>query len=230
MIKYLIVGIASLCITHSAHALTYKVSNSTSVVGEYQKVSAKSGDTLFDIAERYDIGVHEITAANPGIKLESLLSVGYKVILPAEFRLPSGPKEGIVLNLAKMRIYYYSGDNTVKTYPVGVGRQGWATPKGTTSVVSKEPNPTWYPPDSLRREAASHGKRLPAFVPPGPHNPLGHYAMHLGFKNIVIHGTNQPNSVGERSSHGCIRMYAEDLKELFNSVTPGTIVRIVYEP
>jgi L,D-transpeptidase ErfK/SrfK len=113
---------------------------------------------------------------------------------------------------------------------VGIGRQGWSTPLGKTRIVSKQAHPAWHPPESIRREAARNGKTLPLVVPPGPHNPLGQYAMHLGFSGILMHGTNNPSSVGLRSSHGCIRMYADDIEELFSTTNIGTPVRLVFEP
>jgi L,D-transpeptidase ErfK/SrfK len=148
----------------------------------------------------------------------------------SRYRLPSGPREGIVLNIAERRVYYYHPDSTkVSTYPVGVGKQGWSTPLGNTTIVRKVKNPTWTPPPSIVREAARRGKILRA-VKPGPKNPLGRYAMYLGMPRILMHGTTSPSSIGHRSSHGCIRMFNKDIAELFNYVSPGTPVRIVYEP
>jgi L,D-transpeptidase ErfK/SrfK len=214
----------------SATALTFEIPSSGNVVGEYQKVRAGSADTLTELAEKYDIGVYEMVQANPRLNAKTLKS-STTVIIPAQFTLPSGPRHGIVLNLADMRVFYYHPDGrTVSTYPVGIGRQGWSTPTGNTHVVSKTKNPAWHPPASIRREAARKGKILPLVVPAGPHNPLGQYAMHLGFSGILMHGTNQPSSIGLRSSHGCIRMYSADIQELFSFVSIGTSVRIVYEP
>jgi L,D-transpeptidase ErfK/SrfK len=130
-----------------------------------------------------------------------------------------------------MRLFYYHPEeNLVSTYPVGIGRQGWSTPLGTTTIVSKQIDPDWHPPASIRLEDAKQGIMLPLVVPAGPHNPLGQYAIHLGFPGILIHGTNKPSSIGLRSSHGCIRMYAPDIKELFLSAPLETSVRVVNEP
>lgn len=211
-----------------ALAVTYRIPSNGNSIGAYETVRAGKTETLFDIAEKYSIGTYEIVKANPQLNNKTLNS-NTSVVIPSEFELPSGPREGIVLDLSKMRVFYYHPDsNQVSTYPVGIGRQGWSTPQGTTRIVSKEKNPTWHPPDSIRREAARSGKTLPLSVPPGPHNPLGHYAMHLGFHGIVMHGTNKPSSVGLRSSHGCIRMYANDIQELFSMAPIGTSVRILY--
>lgn len=216
-----------------ASALTYKIPYSGNVVGEYEKTRAGSTaatDTLIELAQQFDIGVYEMVKANPRLN-EKVLKPNTSVIIPAQFTLPSGPREGIVLNLADMRVFYYHPDgDTVSTYPVGIGRQGWSTPVGSTRIVSKTKNPAWHPPASIRREAARKGKTLPLVVPAGPHNPLGQYAMHLGFTGILMHGTNQPSSIGLRSSHGCIRLYPADIKELFSMVSVGTPVRVVYEP
>ncbi len=211
-------------------ALTYDIPSNGDVVGKYQKVRFNDGDTLVDIAEEYDIGLYALIKANPHLNNKALKN-GATVIIPSQFILPSGPREGIVLNLADMRVFFYHPDgDKVSTYPVGIGRQGWSTPLGTTRIVSKEKHPAWYPPESIRREAESRGKELPKVVPAGPNNPLGQYAMHLGFKGILMHGTNDPGSVGLRSSHGCIRLFADDIENLFSMAPIGTQVRVVYEP
>ena len=213
-----------------ASALTYKIPLLSNVIGEHAEVKAGSAVTLTEVAQQYDIGMYEMGKANPHLN-QKRLQPNTSVIIPAQFTLPSGSREGIVLNLADMRVFYYHPDgNTVTTYPVGVGRQGWSTPSGTTRIVSKEKNPAWHPPASIRREAARKGKTLPLVVPPGPHNPLGQYKMNLGFTGILIHGTTQPASIGLYSSHGCIRLYNADIKELFYMAPIGTLVRVVYEP
>lgn len=225
MNKQISLIISTLCLffIQPVMALTYKVPSSGNVVGSYQKVTAR-GESLYQIAQKYDVGMAEIQRANPKIRLHVPLH-GRTVTVPTRFTLPSGPRQGIVLNLAQMRIFYFHG-GSVSTYPVGVGRTGWGTPRGNTRIASKTKNPSWRPPPSIRREAARKGKTLPLVVPPGPKNPLGHYAMHLGFPRIVIHGTNAPGSIGTRSSHGCIRMYGRDIQELFNKTAVGTSVRV----
>lgn len=224
------VSVLSLSIVPSAWSLTYPIPSSGNVIGEYKKVQARSGDSLRDLAERYDVGMYEIFRANPRLPHHGLHG-GTTVIIPAKFVLPSGPRSGIVLNVAHMRVYYYHPDGDyVSTYPVGIGRSGWSTPLGQTQIVSKEKNPAWHPTPSIKREAARKGKTLPNVVPAGPKNPLGRYAMHLGFKGILMHGTNAPNSVGLRSSHGCIRLFANDIAELFSMAPIGTRMRVIYEP
>ena len=212
-----------------ANALTYKVPRIGNTVGEYTEIEAEQGDTLTELAEQYDIGVYEMLRANHRLSHKAL-KAGTKVIIPARFHLPPGPRKGMVLNLAEMRIFYYHPEeDLVSTYPVGVGRQGWSTPVGDTKIISKKMHPAWHPPASIRREEERRGKTLPSVVPAGPHNPLGQYAMHLGISGILIHGTNRPSSIGLKSSHGCIRMYANDIKELFLSVPIQTTVRIINE-
>ena len=232
--KILISGISLLVLTGGlspvVFALTYKLQKDQKTVGEYQQITAEKGVTLYEVAENFDIGVGEIAKANPTLNHKPFKE-DTEVIIPAIFALPSGPREGIVLNLANNRLFYFSPDGKeVKTYPVGIGRQGWATPVGTTNIVDKIEHPAWHPTPAIRREAESKGILLPAVVPAGPHNPLGQYAMHLGIPGILIHGTNTPHTVGLQSSHGCIRMYADDIKELFSLSEVGTKVRIVYEP
>lgn len=223
-------GLSSLVLYHpSSFALTYKIPLFSDVVGEHKTVDSGSANSLTELAEQYDIGAYEMGVANPHL-VKKKLKHNTSVIIPAQFTLPSGPREGIVLNLATMRVFYYHLDGkTVSTYPVGIGRQGWSTPRGKTTIVSKEKHPTWHPPASIRREAEARGKTLPLAVPPGPRNPLGQYALHLGFTGILMHGTIQPASIGLRSSHGCLRLYPADIKELFYTVPIGTVVRVIYE-
>lgn len=213
----------------NAWSLTFDLPSRGNVVGKYKEIESQSGDTLLNIAMRYDIGMYEIYKANSHLPRKGYLHTGTTVIIPSKFVLPSGARKGIVLNLAHMRVYYYH-DGQVSTYPVGVGRSGWSTPVGATNITSKVRNPTWTPTASIRREAARNGRTLRASYGPGPRNPLGHYAMHLGFKGILMHGTIQPRSIGLRSSHGCIRLFNQDISELFSMVPVGTSVRVVYEP
>lgn len=211
------------------YGLTYKISSNENTVGQPQTYIARSGDTLLSIGHHFDIGAREMAVANP--RLRQYIRAGAVVNIPSRFKLPTAARQGIILNLAEMRVYFFHPDGeTVSTYPVGIGRQGWSTPMGATSITNKVRNPSWHPPASIRREAARRGKTLPLVVRPGPRNPLGRYAMHLGFKGILMHGTTSPYSIGLRSSHGCIRMFNKDIQELFGQVPVGTPVRIVYEP
>ncbi len=227
-IHILFIG-AALVTVAPAYALTFDLPATGNQIGATKVHVAKQGESLLDIGHHYSIGAIEMRKANPGLAGRRLRS-GTAVRIPSRYQVPSGPREGIVLNIAEMRVYYYHPDSTkVSTYPVGVGKQGWATPLGNTTVVRKIKNPTWTPPPSIVREAARRGKSLHP-IGPGPRNPLGRYAMYLGIPRILMHGTTAPSSIGLRSSHGCIRMFNKDIAELFTYVTPGTPVRIVYEP
>jgi len=206
----------------------------TDVVGTVQVTSARDEDTLSDIARRYDLGYEEIVAANPGMD-PWLPGEGARVVLPTQFVLPDAPREGLVLNLAAMRLFYYPGPGAdepprVITHPIGIGREGWRTPQGTSRITEKIVQPTWTVPESVRREHAEKGEPLPPVVPPGPDNPLGEFAMRLSLPSYLIHGTNQPYGVGLRVSHGCVRLYPEDIARLFPEVPEGTRVTIVNQP
>lgn len=204
------------------------------VVGGLQWVTAAYEDTLLDIARRFDVGYREIRLANPGVDVW-LPGEGTEVLIPTRFVLPDAPREGIVINLSEMRLYYYpkpaaGGRATVITHPISVGRVDWATPLGRARVVKKATDPTWYPPESVRAEYAARGEPLPEKVPPGPDNPLGRFALRLDLPGYLIHGTNKPYGIGMRVTHGCIRMYPEDIEALFGQVPVGTPVHIVNQP
>ena len=206
----------------------------TDVVGIVQIATARHEDTLSDIARRYDLGYEEIVAANPGID-PWLPGEGTQVVLPTQFVLPDAPREGLVLNLAAMRLFYYPRPGAdepprVITHPIGIGREGWRTPLGVSRITEKIVQPTWTVPASVRREHANKGDPLPPVVPPGPDNPLGDFAMRLSLPSYLIHGTNQPYGVGLRVSHGCVRLYPEDIARLFPDVPEGTRVTIVNQP
>jgi len=206
----------------------------TDVIGQIQITTARYEDTLLDIARRYDLGYEEIVAANPGID-PWLPGEGTQVVLPTQFVLPGGAREGLVLNLPAMRLFYYPkpapGEPAlVITHPVGIGREGWLTPRGTMHITHKMVKPAWTVPESVRQEHARQGEALPKIVPPGPDNPLGDFAMRLSRPSYLIHGTNQPYGVGMRVSHGCVRLYPEDIARLFPAVPVGAQVRIINEP
>lgn len=195
------------------------------VIGEVATYVAKEEDTLLDIARNFDVGFVEIRAANPGID-PWLPGAGTRVVIPGMHILPAAPRRGIVVNVAEMRLYFFAPGQPPRTYPVGIGREAFETPVGTTKVVRKVAWPAWYPTRSARAEDPD----LPAYVPPGPDNPMGAHAIYLAWPTYAIHGTNKPDSIGRRGSHGCIRLYPEDAEELFQLVKPGTPVRIVDQP
>lgn len=205
-----------------------------SVVGEPQVVFARAEDTFSDLARAYGLGYDEIVAANPGIN-PWLPGEGSAVILPTQYVLPDAPREGLVLNIATKRLFYFpsAGEGAaqpVQTYPIGIGRVGWETPLGATTVVSKARDPSWWVPASVRREHAEMGDPLPTVVPPGPDNPLGTRVLKLDMPGYLIHGTNAPYGVGMRVSHGCVRLYPENIELLYDLVTIGEPVMIVNDP
>jgi L,D-transpeptidase ErfK/SrfK len=198
------------------------------IVGEIQTVVSAPGETLTSIGQRYDIGGYEMRQANPDLRRQKL-KPGTQVTLPSQFILPTS-RNGLVVNLAEMRVYYFpENENMVYTFPIGVGKEGWNTPRRSGTVVRKQEGPTWTPPPSIRAESARMGKILPHSYPPGPKNPLGKYAIYLSIPGIRFHGTNAPNSVGTRASHGCMRMLAPDIEYLFNNVPIGTPIKIIYQ-
>ena len=204
------------------------------VIGELQAVRVEGEETLPDIARRNGFGFDEIKLINPGIDTW-LPGKEEEIILPGEFILPSAPHEGIVLNIPEMRLYYFPPgkghtDREVITYPIGIGREGWMTPYVDTRVSRKDKDPIWYPPESIRDEHATEGRPLAKIVPAGPDNPMGAYAMRLALPLYSIHGTDKPLGVGMRVSHGCIRLYPEDIEALFKDVGIGTPVHIVNQP
>jgi len=225
-----IILLMSLFVPTISNALTFPLPKTGNIVGSVQKVQSQKGESLGDIGRRFDVGVYEMIEANPNLNPWSVGS-GKDVVIPTKFILPPGPRKGIVINLAEMRLYFFHPDqNLVTTHPIGIGRKGWRTPVGTTKIVQKKKDPAWYPPDSIRASYERKGKSLPDVVPPGPDNPLGQFAMRLSIPGYLIHGTNKPGGIGVRSSSGCIRMFPEDIESLFYKTDVGTSVRIVHVP
>ncbi|MFI4868981.1 MAG: L,D-transpeptidase family protein [Steroidobacterales bacterium] len=205
------------------------------VVGAVQVTVASQQDTLPDIARRFNVGYEEITRANPGVD-PWIPGAGRSIVVPTRFVLPDAPREGIVINVAAMRLYYYPPHKkgeppSVYTYPIGIGKVGWSTPQGVTTIASHVKDPIWRPSSALRKDHFNdNGEALPAVVMPGPDNPLGKFELTLGWRSYLIHGTNKPYGIGLRSSHGCMRLYPEDIEKLYGMVTNGTPVRVVNQP
>jgi L,D-transpeptidase ErfK/SrfK len=194
--------------------------------GELATYLSAEADTFVAIAQRFDLGYVELLAANPGVD-PWLVGAGRVILLPSAHLLPDGPLEGIVINLADQRLYFFPPDGAaMRSFPIGLGRKDWETPTGETRIVDKRYKPTWVPPASIRAEKP----HLPEAIPPGPANPLGDYALDLGWERYVIHGTNRSAGIGRRISHGCIRLYPDDIAWLFGRVEIGTEVRIVDQP
>ncbi|MHA6493303.1 L,D-transpeptidase family protein [Pseudomonas borbori] len=200
------------------------------IIGQVQVVNAKYEDTFADLGVANDLGYLEMVVANPGVDAW-LPGEGTEIILPTRFILPPGPREGIVINLAEYRMYYFpKGENVVHTYPLGIGREGWNSPIAEARITAKTANPGWYPPKSIREEHAADGDPLPSYVPPGPDNPLGPYKMALSVPGYLIHGSNKKFGIGMRVSHGCFRMLNHNVLQLAAMAPVGTSVRIVNEP
>ncbi|HKW54666.1 MAG TPA: L,D-transpeptidase family protein [Stellaceae bacterium] len=206
-----------------AVAAEFPLAAGQAVVGSTQIYVTRAHDTLLDVARRYDLGYTQLVAANRGVD-PWLPRDGSRVIVPSRYLLPEAPRHGIVINLAERRLFYYPpGGRSVETFPVGVAALGLTTPLGATRVTAKQASPTWYPPRSIRADEPG----LPQAVSPGPENPLGAFALVLGWPGYLIHGTNKPDGVGRAVSHGCIRLYPEDIARLYREIAVGTPVRIV---
>jgi len=204
------------------------------VVGVVQSTVIGKDDTLPDVARRFNVGYEDMVRANPGVD-PWLPGAGREVVVPTRFVLPDAPREGVVINVAAMRLYYFpkrekGQPQVVITHPIGIGKVGWQTPEGVTKIVARVKDPVWVPPVSVRKEHLEDGDVLPPKVPAGPDNPLGAYMFRLGWPSYLIHGTNKPYGVGMRSSHGCVRLYPEDIAILYETVPIGTPVRVVNQP
>ena len=218
----------------AAWAVDYPLPPANSrLIGQNQYWTVQEGDrNLQAIARHFDTAAMLILEANDTIAPVQP-KPGTQVLIPSQMLLPDVPREGIVVNLAELRLYYFPpGENQVQVYPLGIGQLGLETPEMTTRVGQKIPNPTWTPTAGIRARSLEKGVTLPAVVPAGPNNPLGRYALRLAYGNgeYLIHGTNAPDSVGLRVSSGCMRMNADDIKALFSQVKTGTPVRIINQP
>jgi L,D-transpeptidase ErfK/SrfK len=212
------------------------IEDTGSVFGFTRKYKIKDdGETLISLAITYDLGYNEVVDANPGID-PWYPGKGLTILLPTSWILPDVDdlsikkgKQYIVINLAELRLYLLKNEDVglrVITFPIGIGREGLETPTGNYRIISKLKDPAWYIPESIRNEYPE----LPEVVPPGPENPLGRYALKLSMPEYLIHGTNKPLGVGRRVSHGCIRMYPEDIERLYSLVGIGDEVIIIYQP
>jgi L,D-transpeptidase ErfK/SrfK len=220
-----------------AHATVFDLpADGAGLFGTVERVRTVYEDTLIELARRYSLGYEELLRVNPGVD-PWLPGAGTEVLIPGMRVLPPGPREGVVVNIPEHRLYFFpqpakGAMPTVMTFPVSVGKMDWQTPLGSTRIVAKRKNPVWTPPESVRQEHAERGDPLPAVVGPGPDNPLGAYAMRLDIPGgaYLIHGTNNPDAVGMAVTHGCLRMYPEDVEMLFNAVKVGTPVTLINEP
>ncbi len=235
MIKRFIAVLLAGAVNVSAQAAVFELPDEQShVIGDNIVVYTTAEDTLLDIARSFDLGYGDMVNANPDIDAW-VPGENQRVIVPTRFILPDAPRKGIVVNIPEMRLYYYPAKQAgqpqqVVTHPIGIGREGRDTPLGKLSIIQKRENPSWTPPESVRKEHAAAGDILPAVVPPGPENPLGSRAMRLSNPSYLIHGTHRPYGVGMRVSSGCIRLYPEDIESLYSKVPMNTQVNIIYAP
>lgn len=215
----------------TAAASSYILPDSgNSLIGEPIGMTVTYEDRFATLALRYDLGFEELRHANPDVD-PWIPGEGAHVVLPTQYILPPGPRAGVVINLPEYRLYYYpKHGGTVYTFPIGIGRTGFKTPAATTRIVAKIINPSWYPTASARKEHLEVGDKLPSVVPPGPDNPLGHLALQLALPSYFVHGTNKPFGVGQRVSHGCVRLYPDDIQTLGDAAPIGTQVRIIDQP
>ncbi len=226
-------GLASLLLFSSMSLLAMQLplpSKDSDVVGQIQFGQAQAGDSISSFARRYDMGFFEVAEANPEVNPDHPLA-NSELIVPSQFILPHVPRQGIVVNLATMRLYYFpKGKKYFYTYPVGIGKQSWNSPQGNWHIMQKIKNPVWEVPPSIYQYRLTHGDPVPHVVPSGPQNPLGYFALRLSNPTYLIHGTDDPTSVGRRSSAGCIHLYPEDIKALFSMVSVDTPVLIINQP
>jgi L,D-transpeptidase ErfK/SrfK/L,D-transpeptidase YbiS len=201
------------------------------LIGEQVTHQAIKGDYFQALAENYNVGFFALLAANPGVD-PFLLELGQDIVIPKQMLLPFGKREGIIINLAELRLYYYpKGEKLVYVFPVGIGRQGLETPHLTSTIGEKRKDPTWRPTIQMReRYFAEHGKEMAREIAAGPNNPFGKYALRIGTSEYLLHGTNKRFGIGMRASSGCIRMYDNDIEWLYNNIPVGTPIRIFEQP
>jgi L,D-transpeptidase ErfK/SrfK len=224
---------ALLLITAEVFATAYTIPPAQeSLIGQVKYGYAAWGETAATVAERYDLGFNALQKANPHLRFERALPKGAALTLPTQHLLPNQAREGIVINLPEMRMYYYlPKNNQVLTFPIGIGQIGKNIPIEKTAITKKTKNPYWIPPDDIREfNLKTNGIVLPQIVPPGPDNPLGPYAIYMTIPTYLIHSTIFPESIGKRASFGCVRMYESDIKQFFPIVEKGIPVAIINTP
>jgi lipoprotein-anchoring transpeptidase ErfK/SrfK len=219
-------------VSHFAYAVVYDLPEKNfRLIGNDQKHKIIKGDYFQKIAEQYNVGFLALMAANPDVD-PFLPKPDSDIVIPSAMLLPYVKREGIVINLPELRLYYFLPEvNKVHVFPVGIGRDGLATPKTTSYISSKRKDPIWRPTAEMRqRYFDEHGKSMPEEFPAGPDNPFGKYALRLGTSEYLIHGTNQRFGIGMRASSGCIRMFDDDIKWLYENIPLNTKVRIIEQP
>ncbi len=234
MNKLIIVSVLTIILTDITNAQTYFYSENDDVVGNIAIHTIQEGDNFLQLAQTFRIGFDELVDANPDVD-PWIPDQGAQIIIPTQYVLPNVERKGVIINLAELRMYHFQesqGEQSiVSTYPISVGKGGqWETPLTFTRITSKTKNPNWYPPESIRKEHEENNDPLPKIVPPGPDNPLGDYKLGLALSGYLIHGTNVPEGIGMRVTHGCIRLHPTGIEKLFNDVQIDTSVTIVNQP
>lgn len=229
-----IVSVFALVMANSLYAQTYLYAPSDDVVGNISIHTIQEGDNFLQLAQTFRIGFDELVDANPEVD-PWIPEQGAQIIIPTQYVLPNVERKGVIINLAELRMYHFQGTQgnqaKVSTYPISVGKGGqWETPLTFTRITSKTKNPNWYPPESIRKEHEENNDPLPKIVPPGPDNPLGDFKLGLALSGYLIHGTNVPEGIGMRVTHGCIRLHPTGIEKLFNDVQVNTPVTIVNQP
>jgi L,D-transpeptidase ErfK/SrfK len=218
----------------SLTAATFEYQENDEVVGQIVLHTIKEGDNFLNLAQTYRIGFDELVDANPDVD-PWIPEQDQQIVIPSQFVLPNVKRDGVVINLAELRIYHFykspQGKSLVSTYPISIGKGGeWNTPLTETFITRKQEKPSWYPPESIRKEHEENNDPLPRVVPPGPDNPLGDYSLRLALPGYLIHGTRVPEGIGMRVTHGCIRLHPIGIEKLFSQVKVKTPVLIVNQP
>lgn len=225
----LIIVFIILSFKSSIAAEVYSYAKNETVIGIIKTYRVKGNQSLIEIARKFGVGFNEIADSNPDLD-PFVPGAGISVEIPTSWVLPDAESyNGIIINLSEMRLYYFfkkKKSKLVRTFPIGIGSEGNNTPLGNFRVIQKTVRPSWYVPESIRKEKPT----LPEVVPPGPDNPLGTHALRLSLGNILIHGTNKPYGIGRKVSHGCIRLYPEDIPKLFRLAPKGIRVTIIRQP
>lgn len=214
----------------AASAGCFSLQPDTNVVGQVQFAKIGKDDNFTNLAEKYDVGYDQLQQANPKLDSEHPL-INAAIVIPSQYIIPKVKREGIIVNLAQMRLFYFPKDKQeVCTYPVGIGKQNWQTPEGALFIAQKIKNPVWIVPDAIMKFRQENGDPVNKIMQSGPDNPLGYFAMRLSHPTYLIHGTNEPDSIGRRSSAGCIHLFAADIQALFDMTPLHTSVHIINLP
>lgn len=232
IVGFILVPLSTFLISTQAFAVAYDLpSASQSLIGEVEYSRIHLGETSTSLAEKYNLGYNAIKNANPHLDLDDNLPEGADLQLPTQHLLPEVGRNGVVINLPEMRMYFYPKDSReVLTYPIGIGKIGKTIPIKRAVVTRKKENPAWIPPRDIREFNLSKGVILPRIMPPGPDNPLGNYAIYMSIPTFLMHSTIYPESIGRRASFGCIRMFESDIEDLFPTISDGTPIIIINKP